>query len=52
MFSRVKVTRNGALSELGARALDNAPPARHYEDYAVEVDSAGLPDGIELLELV
>ena len=54
LFARVTVRRNhhGSLCEIGARELDNAGPARRFEDYDVQVDKAGLPDGIELLDLV
>jgi len=30
--------------------LDNAPPARRFEDYAISVDRDGLPAGIEIIE--
>lgn len=54
LFARVKVLRNhhGSLHPPGQRELDNAGPARRFEDYAVEVDRTGLPDGVELLDLV
>ena len=54
LFARVRVLRNheGSLHPPGALALDNARPARRFKDYAVEVDSAGLPEGVELLDLV
>jgi CRISPR-associated protein Csd2 len=54
LFARVKVLRNhhGALHPPGADALDNAGPARRFSDYAVEIDRNGLPEGVELLELV
>jgi hypothetical protein len=31
--------------------LDNAPPARRYEDYEVAVRD-GLPDGIDLINVL
>lgn len=30
--------------------LDNVPPARRFEDYAITVDRGGLPEGVELIE--
>lgn len=54
LFKRVEVLRNHEGSHLppGDPRLDNARPARRFEDYVVKVDKAGLPDGIELLDLV
>ena len=54
LFSRVTVLRNHHSSQHppGAPELDNARPARRFEDYAVAVDRSNLPDGIELLDLV
>lgn len=54
LFKRVEVLRNheGSHLPLGDPRLDNARPARRFEDYVVKVDKAGLPDGIELLDLV
>lgn len=52
LFSRVTVSRAGALSPIGAPGQSNLRPARRYADYSVAVDAADLPDGVELLELV
>lgn len=54
LFARVKVLRDhhGSLHPPGAAELGNAGPARRFEDYAVKVDRTGLPDGVELLDLV
>ena len=53
--ARVKVLRNhhGSLHAPGAKELDNAGPARCFDDYAVRIDGDGLPEeGVELLEPV
>jgi CRISPR-associated protein Csd2 len=54
LFDRVTVLRNhhGELRPIGATELDNLGPARQFADYAVQIDRDGLPDGIELLDLV
>jgi hypothetical protein len=48
LFDRVIVQRrfNGDLYPIGDERLDNAPKARCYEDYEVEVRRDGLPEGI------
>lgn len=48
LFARVTARRN----TLSPEGMDNLPPARSFGDYAIEVDGANLPEGIELLELV
>ncbi len=52
LFERVQVKRNidGEPREIDRR-LDNAPPARAFSDYVVEIDRANLPDGVEILDL-
>jgi CRISPR-associated protein Csd2 len=42
LFGRVKAWRRwqGALHEIGSAGLDNAPPARSFNDYAVTFDGA------------
>jgi len=30
--------------------LDNAAPARRFEDYAITIDREGLPEGVQVLE--
>ena len=54
LFDRVKVGRNvdGDVYPLGDRRLDNKPPARAFSDYVVTVDHDGLPDGVEILDLL
>jgi CRISPR-associated protein Csd2 len=34
------------------RLTDTATPARSFGDYGVSIDRAGLPEGVELLELI
>jgi CRISPR-associated protein Csd2 len=53
LFDRVRVGRSidGEFREIDAR-LDNLPPARRFADYAVEIDRADMPAGVEVLELL
>lgn len=53
LFDRVGIKRKvGAdLYELGSESLSNYPPARSFSDYDVAIDQAGLPEGIEIIEL-
>ena len=52
LFTRVKTWRvhKGERHEIGDERTDNWPPARSFADYAITVDRAGLPDGVELIE--
>lgn len=52
LFDRVKTWRmfKGDKYKPGDERLDNAPPARSFEDYAITIDRDGLPDGIEIIE--
>lgn len=52
LFDRVKTWRvfKGERFKPGDERLDNAPPARSFEDYAITIDGDGLPNGIELIE--
>jgi CRISPR-associated protein Csd2 len=54
LFDLVKVGRNvdGALRTIGDAGLDNLPPARSFNDYRVEIDHTGLPDGVEIIERI
>lgn len=54
LFERVTVNRvfEGEEFDPGARASHNLPPARKYSDYAVHVDDEGLPNGVQILEMV
>lgn len=52
LFARVKTWRRfkGERHEPGDDRLDNAPPARSFDDYEITIDRDGLPDGIEIIE--
>ncbi|WP_428031645.1 type I-C CRISPR-associated protein Cas7/Csd2 [Ancylobacter sp.] len=52
LFDRVKTWRlfRGEKHKPGDERLDNAPPARSFEDYAITIQRDGLPDGIEIIE--
>lgn len=54
LFDRVDVQRrvHDDLYELDDIRLDNAPPARRYEDYEVSVQRDGLPEGIEIVDVL
>ncbi len=53
LFDRVTVDRvhNGETLPVGDQRTHNYPPARAFSDYAVKVDSANLPAGVEILDL-
>jgi CRISPR-associated protein Csd2 len=53
LFDRVTVERvyNGEALPVGDQRSHNYPPARAFSDYAVTVDSANLPAGVEILDL-
>lgn len=52
LFARVKHWRVGANGPVpvGDSSLDNRPPPRSFDDYAITVDRADLPPGVEVLE--
>lgn len=54
LFDRVTVQRKFGddLYDLDSNRLDNLPPARRFTDYSVSVNCDGLPEGIDVLELV
>jgi CRISPR-associated protein Csd2 len=54
LFDRVTVQRKfrSDLYALDDDGLDNAPPARRYEDYEVSVRRDGLPEGVEIVDLL
>lgn len=54
LFDRVRVGRNvkGEYRALDDERIDNLPPARRYADYKVEIERNGLPEGVEILELL
>lgn len=53
LFERIRVGRNvdGEFRAIDAR-LDNLPPARKFDDYAVTIDRSDLPAGVEILEIL
>jgi CRISPR-associated protein Csd2 len=53
LFDRVTVERvyNGEALPVGDQRTHNYPPARAFGDYAVNVESANLPAGVEILDL-
>lgn len=53
LFDCVKIGRNvdGEFRTID-KSLDNLPPARKFDDYAIRIDRAHLPAGVELLELL
>ena len=52
LFERVRIGRNvdGEFRDVGDRGIDNAPPARKFSDYVVEIDRANLPEGVGIIE--
>ena len=54
LFDRVRIGRNvdGEFRALDDRGLGNHAPARRFGDYIVEIDRDGLPEGIDILDLV
>jgi CRISPR-associated protein Csd2 len=54
LFDRVTVGRvaGDEIRLPGDPRLDNLPPARRFADYRVTIDRAGLPEGVDILELV
>lgn len=54
LFDRVIVQRKirGDLYALDDERLDNAPPARRYEDYEISVRRDDLPDSVEIVNIL
>lgn len=54
LFDRVTVQRKfrGDLHAIGDDRLDNAPPARRYEDYEISIQRDGAPDGVEIIDIL
>jgi CRISPR-associated protein Csd2 len=54
LFERVMVQRKfrGDTYPLNDDRLDNAPPARRFEDYEISVRRDGLPDGVEIVNVL
>jgi CRISPR-associated protein Csd2 len=52
LFERVRIGRNvdGEFRDVGDRGIANAPPARKFSDYVVEIDRAYLPEGVGIIE--
>jgi CRISPR-associated protein Csd2 len=52
LFDRVRTRRvfQGTEHDLDDERSDNWPPARHFADYAITVDRANLPSGVEVIE--
>jgi len=52
LFDRVVVKRRfrGDVYNLGDERLDNAPPARSFEDYEVSINRNDLPTGVEIVD--
>lgn len=54
LFDLVQIGRNvdGEFRTLDDRGLGNLPPARRFADYSLAIDREGLPEGVEILELL
>ena len=54
LFDRVKIGRNvdGEFRAVDDRGIGNLGPARKFSDYIVEIDRNGLPEGVEIDDLV
>lgn len=54
LFDRVRIGRSvdGEVRALDDKGLGNLAPARRFSDYAVTIDRDGLPEGVEILELL
>lgn len=54
LFDRVRVGRSidGVLRAVDDSGIGNYPPARKFSDYKIEIDREGLPDGVEIIELL
>jgi CRISPR-associated protein Csd2 len=54
LFDRVTVGRvaGDEIRLPGDPRLDNLPPARRFSDYRVEIARDGLPEGVEIIQLV
>lgn len=53
LFDRVRIGRDvdGEFRALEDKGLGNLAPARKFGDYRIEIDRAGLPDGVEIREI-
>ncbi|MBI2719080.1 MAG: type I-C CRISPR-associated protein Cas7/Csd2 [Rhizobiales bacterium] len=54
LFDRVTAGRlvDGEVRLPGDSRLDNLPPARSFKDYRIDIDMAGIPEGVEMLDLI
>ena len=54
LFERVQVRRKfeGELYDTEDSRTSNFPPTRRFSDYAVTIDREGLPDEVEVLEIL
>ncbi|WP_417210316.1 type I-C CRISPR-associated protein Cas7/Csd2 [Antarctobacter sp.] len=54
LFDRVSIGRNvdGDYRDLDDRGLGNLAPARAFRDYRIEIDGDGLPEGVEIREIL
>ena len=54
LFDLVQIGRNvdGEFRALDDKGPGNLPPARKFADYTVSIDREGLPEGVEVLDLV
>ena len=54
LFDRVSIGRNvdGEFRDPDDRGLGNLPPARKFADYIVRIDQDGLPEGVDVLDLL
>jgi CRISPR-associated protein Csd2 len=54
LFERVSINRvvDGEEIPVGDKRLHNAPPARAFQDYRVNVNSSDLPGGVEILNII
>lgn len=54
LFDRVRIGRavDGTFRDLDDKGLGNLAPARAWRDYVVEIDRDGLPDGVEIREIL
>ncbi|OCW58399.1 type I-C CRISPR-associated protein Cas7/Csd2 [Hoeflea olei] len=52
LFERVRIGRaiDGEFRAIDDRGIGNAPPARKFSDYRIEIDRDNLPAGIEIIE--
>lgn len=52
LFDRVRVGRNvdGEFRDPNDPGLGNLPPARRFADYSIQINQAGLPEGVEIME--